>query len=513
MTDSPWQGDACSLVDAFRAGERSPGEELDATLAAIEASDLNAFSHLDPEWAHRRSASADLTKPFGGVPVGIKQLEPVEGWPFTEASLLFADRTANHTATGTQRFIEDGGATPVGQTTASEFGGLNVSVTKINGVTHNPWRHGHTVGGSSSGSAAAVAGGLVSIASGGDGGGSIRIPAGYTGLLGMKGTFGRIPRGPFASTRPNTVVLGCLARSVRDAARFFDVCAGPDPSDPSSLPKHPGFEKALESHDLKGLRVAVIPSFSGVTLEPGVEENLVDHATRMIDAAGMRRVEIDFDLPSLAAQWMMGNLATLLPEINDRWPACASQMTEELALGVFLSKSLYNLDTAAEAETQRVAAGQAIADAFAEVDLIVCSTNPGPAFNAEWSTSSPEPDVVKYLKGSSLGRGLLRGLLGGVRVATTAVPSLPNKLIDIANRRFPDFVAMGGLTILANLYGNPAVSIPAGTVNGLPVGMQVMARHHEDALLFDVARSVEMNDPWPLVAPSVAASAETSAAV
>ena len=115
---------------------------------------------------------------------------------------------------------------PVGQTTASEFGGLNVSVTKINGVTHNPWRHGRTVGGSSSGSAAAVAGGLVSLASGGDGGGSIRIPAGYTGLLGFKGTFGRTPRSPHAYMRPHTVVLGNLARSVRDAARYYDVVAG-----------------------------------------------------------------------------------------------------------------------------------------------------------------------------------------------------------------------------------------------------------------------------------------------
>ena len=506
MTDAPWQSDACSLVDAFRAGDRSPVEELDATLAAIDASDLNAFSHLDPERAREAAQNADLTKPFGGVPVGIKQLEPVKGWPHTEASLLFADRIADYTATNVERFISKGGVTPVGQTTASEFGGLNVSVTKINGVTHNPWRHGHTVGGSSTGSSAAVAGGLVSIASGGDGGGSIRIPAGYTGLLGMKGTFGRIPRGPNAYMRPNTVVLGCLARSVRDAARYYDVCAGPDGTDPSSLPAHPSFEAGLESHDLKGLRVAIIPTFSGVRLEDGVEENLVEHAEAMITAAGMKRVEISLDLPNLAAQWMMGNLATLLPELNDRWPACASQMTDEIALGLFLSKSFYNLDTAAEAETQRIAADEAMAAAFRECDLIVCSTNPGPAFNAEWQTSSPEPPIVKSIKSSSVGRGVLRGLLGGVRLASVAAPSIPNRLIDIANRQFPDFVSMGGLTMLANIYGNPAVSIPAGTINGLPVGMQVMAPHHHDALLLDVARSVEVNNPWPLIAPTVSAA-------
>src|SRR5262249_11098188 len=153
-----WTGDACSLVDAFRRGERSPREELDAVLDAIAVDSLNAFSHVDPERARAAADRADLSKPFGGLPVGIKELEPVTGWPFTEASLVFRDRVATHTGTMVERLLGAGGAVPVGLTTASEFGGLNVSVTKINGVTHNPWRHGRTVGGSSGGSAAAVSG-------------------------------------------------------------------------------------------------------------------------------------------------------------------------------------------------------------------------------------------------------------------------------------------------------------------------------------------------------------------
>ena len=236
MTAETWTDDVCSLVDAFRRGERSPREELEGCLAAIRHSDLNAFSFLDPERALDAAEHADVSLPFGGIPVGIKELEPVAGWPQTEASLVFEDRIATRTSTVVERLLTRGGATPVGLTTASEFGGLNVSVTKLNGATHNPWRHGRTVGGSSAGSAAAVAGALVPLATGGDGGGSIRIPAGYTGLLGMKGTYGRIPRGPHAYFTPGTVVLGCLARSVRDAARYFDVCGGYDPLDPSSLP-------------------------------------------------------------------------------------------------------------------------------------------------------------------------------------------------------------------------------------------------------------------------------------
>jgi len=513
VTDTPWQGDACSLVDAFRAGERSPLEELDATLAAIEHSDLNCFAFLDPTWARTAAAAADLSRPFGGVPTGIKELEPVAGWPYTEASLVFQDRLAPFTATNVERLLTRGGAVPVGQTTASEFGGLNVSVTRLHGITHNPWQHGRTVGGSSGGSAAAVSGGLVSLATGGDGGGSIRIPAGYTGLLGMKGTFGRIPRSPHAFTRPNTVVLGNVARSVRDAARFFDVCGGPDPADPSSLPAHPSFEAALGTHDLTGKRVAVIPALGGVTLEPGVEAHLLGEADAMIAQTRMVRVDLDLRLPNLAVQWMIGNLATLLADLGDRWPGCAGEMTSEVALGLFMSQSLYNLRTAAAAEELRIAANEAMARAFETVDFVIAATNPGPAFPADAAMSNPQDSFLDWARESTLARVGFRSLLFGTRLASAFVPKLPAFLAAQVSERFPDVVNMGGLTMISNLYGNPAVSIPAGTVDGLPVGMQVLARHHTDALLFDVALAVERERPWPQVAPTVTTGSNPPVAV
>lgn len=511
MGDTPWLDDACSLVDAFRAGERSPVEELEASLAAIEASDLNCFSYLDPERALAAARDADVSLPFGGVPTGIKELEPVEGWPDTGASLVFKDRIADHTMHSTARMLTGGGVTPVGLTTASEFGGLNVSVTKLNGVTHNPWQHGRTVGGSSGGSASAVAGGLVSLASGGDGGGSIRIPAGYTGLLGMKGTFGRITRGPHAMSRPNTVVNGNLARSVRDAARFYDVVAGVDPYDPTSLPFPGSFEAGLGSSDLKGLKVAVVPNIGGVTLEPGVEERIRERAALLIEENGMVAVDVDVRPPNLAAQWMMGNLSTLLAELGSRWPRCANDLTDEVAIGVWLSQSMYNLNTAAVAEEMRVQAYVAMAEAFEDVDLIIAATNPGPAFPAESSTSNPEEDLIDMAKSSKAFKYAFRGALGGVRLASAFAPKLPSKILDYFSAKFPDMVNMGALTIISNIYGNPAVSIPAGTVDGLPVGMQVMARHHRDSLLFDVALAVERNHPWPMVAPAVAEAAGITA--
>jgi aspartyl-tRNA(Asn)/glutamyl-tRNA(Gln) amidotransferase subunit A len=503
MPDTPWQGDACSLVDAFRSGERSPVEELDATLAAITSSDLNAFAFVDADAARAKAATADVSLPFGGVPTAVKELEPVAGWPFTEASLVFAGRRASYTSHHIQRLFDRGGVVPVGSTTASEFGGLNVSVTKINGVTHNPWRRGRTVGGSSGGSAAAVSGGLVSLATGGDGGGSIRIPAGYCGLLGFKGTFGRIPRSPHAYMRPNTVVVGNLSRSVRDAARYYDVCAGIHPYDPSSLPSDGRWEAGLGTHDLRGKRVAVVPALGGVTLEPGVEDRIRAHAKELIAATGMVEVDVDVRPPNLAAQWMMGNLATLLADLGSRWPRCARELTDEVAIGLRLSQSLYNLDTAAAAERLRVEANEEMGRAFEQVDFVIATTNPGPAFPAESSTSSSEESFLDWATTSDVARYAFRGVLFGVRLATTVAPKLPSFLLGQASDRFPDLVNMGALTIISNIYGNPAVSIPAGTVDGLPVGMQVLGRHHEDALLFDVALAAERELPWPLVAEPV----------
>ena len=219
MGDTPWQGDACSLVDELRAGRRSPLEELQATYAALDASSLNAFCYLPRDDAERAARRADVSKPFGGVPIGVKELDQVTGWPDTHASVPLRDQVAGYTSVMVERIRDLGGAVLAGQTTASEFGGVNVTRTLLHGTTHNPWQQDRTPGGSSGGTAAAVSGGLVTLATGGDGGGSIRIPAGFTGLVGLKATIGRIPRSPRAEYGNLTITIGCLSRSVRDTAR------------------------------------------------------------------------------------------------------------------------------------------------------------------------------------------------------------------------------------------------------------------------------------------------------
>ena len=214
----------------------------------------------------------------------------------------------------------------------------------------------------------------------------------------------------------------------------------------------------------------------------------------------MIEVDLAIDVPNLAAQWMMGNLATLLADLGDRWPGCAADLTDELTIGLLLSQSMYNLHTAAVAEKQRIQANEAMAAAFDEVDFVIAATNPGPAFAAESPMSSPSASFVDWAKTNPVARLGFRGVMGGVRLAGAAFPKLPSALLDVASERFPDLVHMGALTIISNIYGNPAVSIPSGYVDGLPVGMQVLTRHHADELLFDVALAVERATPWPKVA-------------
>jgi aspartyl-tRNA(Asn)/glutamyl-tRNA(Gln) amidotransferase subunit A len=458
MVDTPWLGDTCSLVDAFRAGERSPLEELEATLAAIEASSLNAFVTVDPERARAAAERADVSQPFGGVPFGVKALSPIEGWPDTQCSLVLADGVFGFTSTHIQRLL-DAGAVPVGQTNASEFGGLNVSVNKLYGITHNPWRHGRSAGGSSGGSASAVAGGLVTIASGGDGGGSIRIPAGFNGNVGLKGTAGRIPRGPHTDIHPMTVVSGCQARSVRDVARWFDVSNGYDMRDPYSLPRVEGWERDLGTHELRGKRVAIAPDLGSAYVNPEVERRVRDAADALVSDAGLTVVDVPVKLPGLGFEWAMANMCQLRRVIADRWPECRDDLTLEIAFGMTVAEQQVNLDILAAAESARTEANEAMAAIFDEVDFVIAATNPDTAFEADC-----------YLNQQVGGR---------------AVGPENN----------------GALTIPANIVGNPAISIPIEHLDGLPVGMQVLGRHHEDALLLDLARLVELERPWPLVAP------------
>ena len=171
VNNQPWSGDACSLVEAFRAGTLSPSEALEGSLSAIDASDLNAFSHVDVEAARSAAVSADISLPFGGVPMGVKELESVDGWPYSEASLVFKDRMADHDSTQVAR-LRAAGAVLCGPD--HRLGVRWASTAPTPGCTAPPATRG-TLSAPPAGRRAArpppLAGGLLPIASGGDGGG------------------------------------------------------------------------------------------------------------------------------------------------------------------------------------------------------------------------------------------------------------------------------------------------------------------------------------------------------
>jgi Asp-tRNA(Asn)/Glu-tRNA(Gln) amidotransferase A subunit family amidase len=250
-----------------------------------------------------------------------------------------------------------------------------------------------------------------------------------------------------------------MARSVRDVCRWYDVTTGADARDPYSLPRIDGWERDLGTRDLSGLRVAIVPTLGTATVLDEVQARVVAAGEALAADAGMKIVDAAISLPPLDLTWALGNLAGLKLELGDRWPACRDDLTNEIAFGLTVAESMVNLETVAQGEAARIAANEAMAAIFDEVDVLICATNPDVAFPA---------DV--YLN-TRVGR----------------------QQTDPGNN--------GALTIPANISGNPAISVPVEPFEGLPVGMQIIGRHHDDALLLDLARLVERERPWPLVAP------------
>ena len=461
MTNTPWLGDACSLVEEFRAGRRSPREEMQATLEAVKNSKLNAVSFVDEEGALERASRADISLPFGGIPMGVKELDNVTGWPATEASVPFADRKATYTGTMVTRLIQRGGANHFGLTTASEFGGVNVTRTVLNGVTRNPWNLERTPGGSSGGGAAGVAGGLFALGTGGDGGGSIRIPAGFNGLVGLKSTYGRIPRGPHAEYGNLTVTIGGMTRSVRDTARWFDICNGHDASDPLSLPTVSGWEAGLGSTPVAGLKVAIVQDWGGAIVSPAMWNVLLEAADHLVTSAKLRRVDgVNTELPRMGAAWSISGMIEIASALGDMWPACADDLTPEMRMGLQLTEGRYNASERAKIEARRAAVNMRMAEIFEQVDLVITASNPDVAFIAE----GPLPNTFGGVKAGAGNNGLL--------------------------------------TFPCNLHGNPGISVPAGTVDGLPVGLQIIGPHFSEQVLLELAHVLERERPWPLTAPS-----------
>lgn len=458
-------------VDAIVDGRLSSLELVEECLARLDRHNeaLNAFVYVDADGARRAAevvdarvgaGERDLLGPLAGVPFGVKDLEDCAGMPTSHGSLLYRDQPpVPHDSEHVAR-LRAAGAIPLGKTAAPEFGTLQYTHTKAWGTTGNPWNPEMTPGGSSGGSAAAVAAGIIPFATASDGGGSTRIPAGFSGLVGLKPSHGRIPHPD--EDPAETACYGALTTAVADTARHLDVTAGPHDTDRLSLPPtRCRYEDAIETFDVSGLAVGWSSDLGFAPVDPEVAELSRAAAHDAARAAGVDLVDVDVHLTDPVATWLSAGAMSLWLGIDEarHWPARADDLTPYVRMALEATQDR-PLRTLTKGHRRRLQLQRDMAGLFSDVDVLMTPTTAVPAFRAE----GPPPTEI-----------------AGVEVhAAMSVP----------------------FTMLANLCWNPAVSVPAGlTAAGLPVGLQVIGRRHHDHVPLRFARLLEVERPWPRHAP------------
>jgi aspartyl-tRNA(Asn)/glutamyl-tRNA(Gln) amidotransferase subunit A len=457
------------IAGAVRSRQLKAVEILDECLAAIEAGnpDLNAFVHLDPELAHAAAAAVDATVaggrdpgPLAGVPMGVKDLEDCAGMPTSHGSLLFKGRPPVTVDSIHVARLRAAGAVPVGKTAAPEFGTPAFTSTRAWGTTRNPWDLARTPGGSSGGSASAVSGGLVPMATASDGGGSTRIPAAFCGLVGLKPSFGRIPND--GNQPAQTATPGILVTTVADCARHLDVVAGPDDHDRTSLPPSGVvYEQLMETLDVAGLRTVWSADLGFAIVDPELEGMAEAAAMDVVKAAGLNLVDKPVHLTDPTKVWWNNGILDAWVHVErGMWPERSDEFEYYNRVPMRTSATVV-APSIARIWQARGRLVNETADFFSDVDVLLTPSTAVPAFAAE----GPMPTEIN-----------------GVQVpGAMAVP----------------------FTMLANLCWFPAITVPVGlTAEGLPVGLQINARRHADEIVLRLARIFEQTRPWSLLAPS-----------
>jgi len=472
MTDQLHEKTACETAELVARRDVSCVEAVQVALDRIEALNpiVNAFVHVcaaraleEARAQDRRLASGEAPGALAGVALGVKDLEDVGGLPTTFGSVPFRDRVATCDSVQVAR-LRAAGAIVVGKTNTPEFGYTAMTKNRLFGVTRNPWNLERTPGGSSGGSAAAIAARMVPLATASDGGGSIRIPACYVGAFGLKPTFGRIPQGPepLGMLRwADTVHLGPITRSVADAATFLDVAAGYHPSDPTSLPKPPGVFRASLQRWSKPLRCAFSRTLGYARVSQDVMERVAD-AVASVAAAGHDVCEIDDALPDMGRGWAFLAGAETYAEVS-RWVAGNEhELGRAFWEGSCAAGRITALQTG-EIQADRCLLNDALASIFSRFDVLLTPMMPTEAFAA----AGPMP--------SSIDGTLLESPLHAT-----------------------------AFTYPFNFSGHPAATVRAGFGTcGLPVGLQIVAERHREDLVLGLAAQLEAAHPaptWPELA-------------
>lgn len=430
--------------------------ECALSIARSREAELNAYVSLFGEDAlaaarksEKQARAGRLKGPMHGVPIAIKDNLYLTGYPARKGSRTVGDEPAEQDSPAVERMLA-AGAVIVGQTTMPEFGWKGTGNSPLTGVTRNPWNPERNSGGSSAGSAVTVASGAVPVALGSDAGGSVRIPASFCGVVGLKPTLGRIPVWPGTVTETLSHI-GPLCRHVEDARLVHDAAAGPDPRDPlsyaSAAPNPSRRRNALRDGSL---RIGVIEAPFGIAPSPDVAtafSQALRRARREIKAT-FRPVTIDAPLPRAIFEtlWITGRglgfaeIAARQGDLMDPGLAALSDYAREYGVGDLF-----------RAMTDRRALVAELCRLMEEVDLLLMPTMPITAFAAE--DEVPE---------------------GGERSA-----------------RLP-WLTWTPYTYCFNLSGQPAISLPCGWgADGMPVGLQIVGPWGEDRVMLSLARRIE----------------------
>lgn len=463
---------ACELVERLWSRELTASELVAGTLGRIERtqSTLNAFVTVCASEAMAAARHADdmaargeWLGPLHGVPISVKDIINTGGVRTTWGSLNLADQIPNDDAVAVAR-LKAAGAIIIGKTTTSELAHKLLTDSPLTGVTRNPWDLTRTPGGSSGGSAVAVAAGLGSLSVATDAGASTRLPAACTGIVGMKPTLGLIPHDQVPDAFNNFIHLGVMARTVADAALLLDVLAGPDASDPHSLHAPPP-EACLALRQplkLQGLRVRWRPYCGNTQLASEIRARC-EHVLGELVRAGAEVNEDTTTIDNAEPSWRILQQSHWAARLGARLDEIAHQLDPSLVAGVQAALA-YTGQNLLQATYQRTRFFRLVQGWFRKAEYIVTPTMSRPPLAADHPAFAP---IVIDGKAA-----------GDMRAAWTPYLSL------------------------FDLTGHPAVSVPCGfTSDGLPAGLQIIAPWYGDADALRLAAHIENIIGWPVWVP------------
>ena len=454
---------ASEALSLFRSRKLSPVELLDAVIARAEmiAPLINPFAdcYFDEAREHARKAEAQYVNhagspgPLAGIPLAVKDAAEIAGKRSTQGSLLYKDNICEHTTPHIERLLR-AGANLFARTTCPEFCWLFTTHSKMWGITRNPWRLDITPGGSSGGSAAALAAGATTIATGSDSAGSIRQPAAQCGVVGYQAPYGRIPM-PGEQSFASYVHFGPMTRTVADAALMANIMAGQHNLDHNSLP-----DKAIIPPDLPGIVNLKI----AYSIDLGHFEVIDDVRRETLAALGALQ-EMGAEVEEVRVDWSSEAIrlahareeflfAPVIEDAVSQYPDQVSDYVDELA-------QTARAATAEDFRSAQVVAGQVwqkhLGPLFDEFDVLVTPT-----------VSCPEIPAENWQKSE----------------------------LVVNSRTITDTdTAMTGLW---NMFGScPVLAVPSGmTADGLPTGIQIIGRPYDDTTVFRVAAALEQHRPW-----------------